>query len=330
MKQHGVDRRALLAAGAALMAGGASCTQHEATSVKSPANGWPGIASDADVEALLPTLTNWGRWGANDELGALNLITPERRVAAASAIRSGQIATLGRETDINANAERGEHTVDKRTYGSRDYTAYVFHGFEMTHLDALGHAFATPQALYDGGSTDAVTPDGLQRLGVDAMAERGIAGRGVLLDLAALNGGPLEPGVAVQPEALDAAAEQQKTAIKPGDMVFIRTGLGRRNTRESRAGLHHRCLPWLKARDIALLGGDGDSDAAPLPGFERWGSPMHSVAIPYLGLPLIDNADLEALSDLCANQSTWSFFCALGPLKLKGATGSAVNPVAIL
>lgn len=296
-----------------------------------PATGnWPEISSDADMERHLPVLSNWGRWSASDELGALNLITPALRKAAAKEIRSGRAVTLGRRTNIAEDAERGAHEVDKRTFGSRDYTAYVFHGFEMTHLDALGHVFANPEQLYGGASTDEVTPAGLNRLGVDAIARNGVAGRGVLIDIAAHYGRALEPGETIEPETLDAAVEKQGADIRPGDILFVRTGLGRNNTRAGRAGLGHRCLFWLKENDIALLSGDGDSDAAPLEGFERWASPMHTVAIPYLGLPLIDNADLEDLASACAEEKRWSFFCTVNPLKLAGATGSAVNPVAIL
>lgn len=291
---------------------------------------WPDINSDTDVEKLLPSLSNWGRWGADDEIGTLNLLSPTTRRRARDEIVSGEVVTLGRLTDLSQQAERGVLEVIERPYSTRDYTAFVSHGFEMTHLDALGHVFADERILYNGISSSVVTPTGLQKLGVDKIADRSIAGRGVLIDLPLTMGRSIQPGSAIHPEELDKALARQATRVLPGDILFIRTGLNRQNSRAERVGLHHRCLPWLKAHDVALLSSDGDSDYAPNQNFERWPSPMHSVAIPYMGLPLVDNASLDALAAACERQKKWSFFAVIAPVKIVGATGAAVNPVAIL
>lgn len=323
------SRRTFLAttAGAALVAPLAGCVTPSAEPI--PATDWPTVASDADVERLLPEITNWGRWGDDDQRGTLNFITPAHRQAAARAVRLGRSISLARESTI-ADLERGQHEVTLRPMGSRDFVGLVFHGFEMTHLDALAHVFADEAQLYNGHPRSAVTEASARRLGVEQMGDDGIVGRGVLLDLAARHGGPLPPGTPLFPADLEAAEAAQGVRVGTGDLLFVRTGAGRDNTRARRSGLHPACLPWLHAREVALLGGDGDSDVAPLPGFDRWQSAMHTVAIPYLGLPLLDNADLDPLSRACAEAQQWTFLATLAPLRVVGLTGSPMNPMALL
>jgi hypothetical protein len=245
----------------------------------------PGVASDADLDRLLPRLSNWTRWGAGDERGTLNHLTPERVRAARNLVTLGQTISLARPVRLldNPGIRRAQYEMQKHEGGSRDYLGAIWHGFAQTHLDALCHGFANPREMYRGIPTSEVQPDGCHRLGVERMAEGGIVGRGVLLDVAALHGGALAPGTAIRVRDLEAAARRQKVSVRPGDLLAVRTGLGARNTREQRAGLHPECLAWLKDKDVAVLLGDGDSDVAPLPGFERWQSPIHSIAIPHLG-----------------------------------------------
>lgn len=289
----------------------------------------PRIRSDEDLERLLAKLSNWGRWGEGDRLGTLNFLTPERRRAAAGLVRSGRSISLARRSGF-AELERGQHEVTVRPMGSRDFVAFVFHGFEATHLDALSHVFADDERMYNGVAKSAVTERSAAELGVEVMAAAGIVGRGVLLDVAALRGGALEPGTPLFPSDLEAAEAAHRVRVSSGDLLFVRTGAGRRNTRERRSGLHPECLLWLRAREVALIGSDGDSDVAPLAGFDRWGSAMHTVAIPYLGMPLLDNADLEALSVACAAEQRWAFLATIAPLRIEGMTGSPVNPMALL
>ena len=286
------------------------------------------LQTDADVERALPHLSNWGRWGERDQLGTLNFITSERRAAAAALVASGETVSLGRPVNLaDGLVERGVHEITKRpTGGARDFIGLVFHGFAMTHLDALCHV-SDGRVMYNG-HPDEATYAGYQNLDVAPMAAAGIVGRGVLLDVAARRGTPLAPGDAVTPRELEAAGQHDGIRVEAGDMVWIRTGLGRANTREGRAGLHPDCLPWLRDREVALVGSDGDSDAWPS-SLDKWGSPMHSVGIWQMGLALVDNAELDALSATCERLRRWSFFCAVLPLPLRGATGSPVNPVAV-
>jgi kynurenine formamidase len=326
-------RRAFIKDAAGIVTTALAATARAAPSLQEqPASAPAEIRTDGDVDRLLPRISNWGRWGPKDQLGTLNLITPERRAAAARLVRSGRTVSLAREVALSSESgvERAAHEVTLRPGGCRDYVAMVFHGFSMTHLDALCHVFADESRMYNGLPRSAVTTSGARALGAEVMAERGICGRGVLLDVAAVRGAAVEPGGAIRPQDLEAAERAHRLTVAEGDVLLVRTGSGRRNTRERRAGLHPQCLPWLHARGVALLGGDGDSDVAPLEGFDRWGSAMHSVAIPYLGLPLLDNAELDELGRACAQEGRWEFFFTMAPLRFPGTTGSAVNPLALL
>ena len=183
--------------------------------------------------------------------------------------------------------------------------------------------------MYNAIPTAEVTESGCGKLDIGVIAESGVVGRGVLLDIGALHGGKLDPGTAITVQDLEAASRRQRTVIRSGDILVVRTGAGLANTRERRAGLHPECLLWVKEKQIALLISDGDSDVAPLPAFDRWSSAFHSIGIPYLGLPLVDNAELENVADLCAARKRWEFLLVIAPWRMTGATSSPVNPIAI-
>jgi kynurenine formamidase len=183
--------------------------------------------------------------------------------------------------------------------------------------------------MYNAIPTTEVTASGCGKLDIGVIAESGVVGRGVLLDIGALHGGKLEPGTAIMVHDLEEASRRQRTVIRSGDILVVRTGAGTANTRERRAGLHPECLMWVKEKQIALLISDGDSDVAPLPAFDRWSSAFHAIGIPYLGLPLVDNADLENVAGICAAQSRWEFLLVIAPWRMSGATSSPANPIAI-
>jgi kynurenine formamidase/ketosteroid isomerase-like protein len=289
------------------------------------------VRSDADVDALLPRVTNWGRWGSSDELGTLNLINPAAVRAARELVREGVTVSLARSVRVaeNQGIPQARYEMLAGEWGTRDFVGGVWHGFAQTHLDSLCHVFASPQALYNGVPRSEVGPHGCRRLGIDAVARRGVLGRGVLIDVAGLKGAPLDPGTPILVRDLEAALARQGTSLRPGDLVAVRTGAGPRNTRERRAGLHPECLPWIKEKQVAVLLGDGDSDVAPLAGFERWASAFHSVGIPYMGLSLVDNAELDELARVSAQQRRYEFLLVIAPWRVEGATSSPVNPIAV-
>jgi kynurenine formamidase len=140
----------------------------------------------------------------------------------------------------------------------------------------------------------------------------------------------------VTADDLAAAERDQHVRVGQGDLVFIRVGhrlrrfqLGPWDASDARAGLHPAAMEYLADRKIALLGSDGNNDTAPsaVPGVAF---PVHVLAINALGVPLIDYLDLEVLAPLCAEFRQWSFLCVIAPLRLAVATGSPVNPIAIV
>jgi kynurenine formamidase len=288
------------------------------------------VRSDADIDQLLPRITNWGRWGKDDQLGTLNFLQASHRLSAVRAVQSGRMVSLARQTSLTRTdgVRDGRHEVLRADGAARDVVGFMPHGFALTHLDALCHASANPERMYNGFPTTAITPSGVERLDVNVMGE-GVCGRGVLLDIGRLKGAALEPGTPIHVSDLERAETMAGLRVAEGDVLLVRTGAGSRNTRERRAGLHPECLLWLHERRIAMLGGDGDNDVHPAGGFERWASAMHSVAIPYLGLPLLDNLELESLGRTCEEAKRWTFLFTVAPWRLVGTTASPVNPLAM-
>jgi kynurenine formamidase len=332
--QADMSRRALLQASAALL--GAACPLAAGAEEPAPA---ADLATDEAIERALPSLSNWGRWGPDDQLGTLNLITAAMRSAAAQTVRSGRVVALGREfapdtaqlRHFSYRMVRYEDPLPEEA-GAIDVVTLMCHGFAVTHVDALCHFFtpAGKAGMYNGHAIENVTPLGSRKLGIERIGEVGIVGRGVLLDIAALRGGPLLVGSAIEPQDLELAEKAQNVRVGEGDILFVRNGAGVGNTHERGTGLTASCLPWLKARGVAVLSSDADSDIhPPPPGIKRWVEPIHMVGIPYMGLVLLDNADLDELSAVCASEGRYSFFVSVAPWRLKGATGGAVNPLAM-
>jgi kynurenine formamidase len=297
---------------------------------QNPAQGPAGaIRTDADIEALIPRITNWGRWGKGDQIGTLNYIQPSHRTRAVRLVKAGQLVSLAREVSLTRTpgVQEGRHEVRRADLSSRDVVGMIPHGFALSHLDALCHAFASADQMYNGFATSLIAADGARALGIENMGG-GICSRGVLLDIG--HDRPLEPGTAITVRDLETTERRCQVRVGEGDVLFVRTGAGMRNTRDRRAGLHPECLPWLHERRVAVLGGDGDSDAHPLEGFERYASALHSVGIPYLGLPLLDNLDLDPLGRACTSHRRWEFLTVVAPWRLTGGTASVINPMALL
>jgi len=293
----------------------------------------------ADVLAFHRSLSNWGRWGEDDQLGALNLITPEVTAAAAATVQTGRTVSCARALDTRPATDNPSPVAHHMTgtftegYGA-DYFALAPHGFATSHIDALSHIFHEGK-LFNGYDAETVTAHGATRLGIHRLAG-GIVTRGVLLDIPALRGvDALEPGEAIFPEDLEDAEARAGLSVRPGDALFVRTGRWRWRDEHgpwdlgrSAAGLDASCLPWLRARDVATLGSDGVSDVAPSR-VDGVPMPIHTVAIVALGLHLMDNLDFEALATACAEEGRWEFLLAVAPLVLRRGTASPVNPIAV-
>jgi kynurenine formamidase len=298
-----------------------------------------------DAVRLIDELSNWGRWGADDELGTFNFVDDATRAAAAALVTDGGAVSCSWEmTDIQrfmkrsaeplANPRRDPHA--PRWHSTVDWVGFQFHGLLMTHLDALSHVF------WDGLAYNGVRPEQVNgELGAQALAVTaspvGLVTRGVLLDLPAILGVAwLEPGTAVGPDLLDAAEQAAGLRIRRGDALLIRVGHGA--IRRARgvepilhgpsSGLSAACLPWLAEREVALVASDATNDVTPLVD-DPVQLPVHVIGLRAMGLWLIDNAQLEDLSAACARRGRYEFLWTTAPLRLARATGSPVNPIAV-
>ncbi|MCH2124981.1 MAG: cyclase family protein [Pirellulaceae bacterium] len=298
----------------------------------------------ADVEKDLEMMKqrNWGRWGKDDELGALNLITPEKRRAAAKLVQRGISVSLARNPEVDVADDNPDPFEAKMVLSSDDadnkWAVDVFsvkyHGYAHTHMDALCHLFYKGE-IYNGYSQKLITSKGAGVLAIDKIKE-GIFTRGVLIDIPRLRGVDfLEPRTAIYPEELDAWMNRAGIEVKPGDVVFVRTGKwARRQAKgawgpetEGLAGLHASCGKWLHTRDIAMLGSDGASDVVPS-GIEEISHPVHLFALHGMGAHIFDNCDLEQLAAMCEKFKTWEFLITASPIPVNGGTGSPLNPIA--
>ena len=293
-----------------------------------------------EVRRLHDQLSNWGRWGPNDQLGALNFITTEVTAAAASTVQTGQTVSCARTLPTQPGPDNPmpvvHHMIGTATEGyGADYFALAPHGFSTSHLDALCHVFHQGR-LYNGYKAETVTAHGAAELGIHHLRS-GIVTKGVLVDVPAIRGvDALEPGDPIFPEDLESAEKTTGVNIQTGDALLVRTGRWR--WRESHgpsspddglAGLDASCLAWLHGREVAVLGSDGVSDVFP-PRVDAVPLPIHSVAIVAMGLHLMDNLDLDDLAVACNAAGRWSFMLAIAPLVLEQGTASPVNPIAIL
>ena len=311
------------------------------------------VPSEKDVLGFIDSLSNWGRWGDDDELGTLNIITPDKRVAAAGLVNQGVTVSCARPvvTDIDADTtyQVVRHMVDsgegrdtesperaKTRRGASEFIGMVFHGRTITHVDGLSH-FSWQGRMYNGKQASLVTSrEGAQVLSVEA-AHKGIVSRGVFLDVPAALGKPwLEPKEGVMPEHLDVAEREAGVTVEPGDVLFVRTGGYRRRQElgpwnpdiEGTVGWHVACAPWFHERQIAMLGTDTPNELRPSP-YDAIASPCHIVSLVAMGMWLIDNCDLEELARECVRQSRHEFFVAVNPLRLRNVTGSPVSPIAV-
>lgn len=298
-------------------------------------------------EAWFDELSNHGRWGEGDQLGTLNLITPEVRRATAAEVTAGVSVSLARtaeKTEAIDNPSPFGHEmlgvgtpvaeVDGLIYGfGADRFTVSFHGFAHSHLDALCHIFHRGK-LYNGFSQERVTPQGAEVLSVLTMKD-GILTRGVLIDLPALLDVPyLDDGHVITVEELERWETATNSRIRPGDAVLLRTGRWQKRGAEGpwdpmagAAGVHPRVAYWLKARDVALVGSDSAMDALPSL-VEGYPFPFHDLSIAGMGMPILDSLDLEALSATAARMRRNYFMLHVAPLAVGGATGSPVNPIA--
>ncbi|MFJ3910895.1 cyclase family protein [Streptomyces vinaceus] len=286
--------------------------------------------------------------GGAEPRGALATLTPARTLAALREVRSGRTVSLAAPVNTHEapdNAEPAQHRLTAPVGGApdpgglqfaRDRIAMNIHGDVDSHIDALCHVIYEG-TLYGGvPAADVLSPDGAAALSID-LARDGIVGRGVLLDIPRLHGTRwLEPGTHVSAEDLAAAEARQGVRVGTGDILLVRVGhrrrrqeLGAWDAAGARAGLHPTALRFLADRHVAVLGSDGNNDTAPSAA-RGVAFPVHVLAIHAMGLHLLDYLQFEELAPVCEREGRWSFVCVIAPLRLPAATGSPVNPLAIL
>lgn len=303
------------------------------------------------TEAFTPMFeacSNWGRWGADDERGTLNLLRPEHRLRAARTVRHGISVSCSLPINTKADLENTQPALHVMTRAGdvvgtpagqgtsmADYLGLAPHGRMTTHLDGLCH-FSWEGKIYNDRPVTTVTSLGALHSDI-TIGEQGILSRGVLLDIPRVLGVEwLEPDAAVTPEQLDEAAVRAGLDIGEADIVLVRTGRWARrkvtgpwDSAKLLAGLDHRCGPWLRERDVLMLGGDGTNDAKPN-AFAKMTRPIHVLTLVAMGMQIIDNLDLEDLARTCAELNQWEFLFSVAPLRLARGTTSAINAIAVL
>jgi kynurenine formamidase len=307
----------------------------------------PAVPTTAELDRMYDELSNWGRWGAADERGALNHLTDDRRAAAAGTVRSGESMSLAHDIGTEPspqNPRPAQHHMlasgDARDSNgiagyeaARDYIGLDVHGLFTTHVDALSHMFVRGQ-MYGGRPASDVRSDGARANTVMSMAD-GVVGRGVLLDIPRVRGvNHLDAGELVTVADLEGAEQAEGVRVGPGDVLLVAWGREPRRAAigavDGFAGLQAQCLPWIHEREVAVLGSDGISDPMPFAGTPEWPFPVHQIGITAIGLHLIDNVALARLGERCAATGRWEFLFTMAPLRIPRATGCPVNPVAVL
>jgi len=295
------------------------------------------VVTKTMVDGWMTEFSNWGRWGKDDQMGTINLITPVKRKQAAALVKDGASYSLARNEEFEKAADDPspfELKMRLSTANAADAISVSYHGYAHTHMDALCHFFHKGKA-YNDFPHDAITDAGAPRNSVINF-KGGIFTRGVLMDIPRLKGiDYLEPGTHIYPEDLDAWERRAHVRVGVGDVIFIRTGKWALRDKQGAwdiqkrglAGLDALCLKWLKARDVAMVGSDGAMDVMPS-GVEGVAQPIHLVVLVAMGTPIFDNCDLESVGNEAARRQRWEFLVTASPIAIPGATGSPLNPIA--
>jgi kynurenine formamidase len=296
--------------------------------------------TEAQLDAWMRELSNWGRWGKDDVLGALNTITPEKRRQAAALVRTGETVSLSH--DLVVGGVKTEYVLPfflrmriiPERQVVRDRQDIDPHGNGGgSHIDALCH-MAYKGTFYNGVPFESVTAEKGCTLGIHNVKD-GIVTRGVLIDIPRLRNLPsLEAGTHVYREDIEAWEKQAGVKVGPGDALLLRVGRPAAGTRGGR-GYDASFLPFLKDRDVAIMGGDA-GDVGVIPGCTNTGpvptmcwQPVHKFVLVARGMHLFDGLDMEAVAATAARLKRWEFMFVAIPNPSTRGTGSQISPIAI-
>ncbi|MDE0827871.1 MAG: cyclase family protein [Vicinamibacterales bacterium] len=311
-----------------------------ATSAQQPASSAP-LVSAEQYERWQTELSNWGRWGPNDELGAANLITPAKRAEAANIVSEGFTVSLSSTAQTYESLDNPCPIAWSMVRASRasasDTVAYpCIHGPGTTHLDAFAHIFFDGK-MWNGYDVEGlVTMEGGAAKNSIMAVKNGLVTRGVLYDIPRLKGVPyLEPGTRITVADLEAWEARTGVKVGSGDAFLIRWGrwarqdaLGPFDTGAEAAGLDNNVIPWLKQRDVAIAGWETPG-YMPQPEGDISRLALHNFALTILGIQVLGRADFQALATAAAEREQWEFMVTIAPLPIPNGTGSPVNPIAM-
>ena len=301
------------------------------------------VPTREEVLAYLKDNRNWGRWGPDDQVGAVNMVTPEKRAAAARLVRSGRAVSMSRDfpkTSAPNNSNPAHHYMKVSQRGANansgacaDYLGIYYHGLAATHLDALCHVW-DEYGMWNGRNpAEVLTFDGAAWGSVHHWKE-GIITRGVLLDVPKHRGEPfVTMDKPVHGWELEDIAREEGVSLQPGDALVVYSGREEWDKVNSpygsggkgSPGLHASCLKLVRESDCCLLVWDM-MDLSPTGYDVPWS--VHGAIFAY-GIGLLDNALLQPLAEACTQEGRYEFMLTVNPLPVVGGTGSPVNPIAL-
>jgi kynurenine formamidase len=311
---------------------------------------------DLPVRAGAPKGSAWGVFGDDDQLGTINLMTPQAVREAAGSIRSGRVFSLNLAINIPDPPIFGRgkhaHTIKHLRVNVLDDYLDNFYPQASSQWDALCHVKHPALGAYNGIPDSEITGYGGTKLGIDNLARRGIAGRGVLADIARYHeriGKTIDfmSNDMIPLEDLERTLAAQKTQIRPGDVLLVRIGwtkayLGLTPEQKQDLADHTRCpglegsrrtARWLWENHIAAAASDSPAlEVMPPPGITDFGiasETLHFQMLSFFGMPIGEMWDLEALADDCARDRRYEFFFTSAPLNVPGGVGSPPNALAI-
>jgi kynurenine formamidase len=291
-------------------------------------------------------LSNWGRWGADDELGAANLITDQKRKQAVALVTEGITVSLAHNVNevdaVDASGALKRTVLSVRPTGASDQYQYTgsYHGTIHSHLDAVGCHIMYKGKGYNGVPWEEVeAADGCPKSSI-IVHKDGILTRGIIFDATLLPGkataqGWLEPGTAITYDDLVALERIQGVKVEPGDVILLHTGRWKRREavgpwilREGGvAGYHADVAYFMKERGVSFIGHDLWNDVTPS-GVENVFLPLHSLALASMGVGIFDNLDLGEVAETAARLNRYQFMFTAAPLRIEMGMGSPINPIA--